>query len=170
MTNDEWLWTVDADDVPTGKVLRSEAYRDGRSDFRVINAFLRRKDGRIWIPKRGPGKRIFPNALDMSVGGHVEHGEDYLFAFFRETGEELNLDLSEVEWRTLGKLSPHTHGVSAFMTLYLIESEDTPRYNPDDFQSAEWLLPEEALALIESGTPAKGDLPILLRHLISSGV
>lgn len=167
MQQDEWLWVVDKDDTPVGKVLRSETYGDGRNDFRVINAFLVHTDGRIWIPTRAPNKRMFPNALDMSVGGHVEYGESYEEAFLRETMEELNIDLNVTPWKVLGKLNPHEHDVSAFMTVYAIYSEETPQYNPDDFVSAEWVTPEEALATIASGVPAKGDLAKLLRFFIS---
>jgi isopentenyldiphosphate isomerase len=155
---DEYLDLVDRDDNVIDKKLRSEVYAEGLSNFRVINAFVKNSEGRLWIPKRGPNKRIFPNALDMSVGGHVESGEEYDYSFARETAEELNIDTTKTPWKILGKLTPHEHGVSAFMHVYEIRTDATPNYNPDDFTVAHWMTPGELRATLESGTPAKSDL------------
>lgn len=159
---DEYLDLVDVNDTVIGQKLRSEVYAEGLSNFRVINAFIKNSEGKLWIPKRGPRKRIYPNALDMSVGGHVESGEDYDFSFARETAEELNIDTTKVPWKFLGKCTPHEHGMSAFMHVYEISSDDAPDYNPDDFTEANWLSPKELRAELESGVPAKSDLVTLL--------
>jgi isopentenyldiphosphate isomerase len=155
---DEWLDLVDKDDTVIGKKLRSEVQQEGLTNFRVINAFIVNDKGELWIPRRGPNKRIFPNALDMSVGGHVESGEDYETSFRRETDEETNIDIDSVPWELLGKCTPYEHGVSAFMHVYKIMQNETPQYNPDDFTAYYWLTPESLRAKINSGDIAKGDL------------
>ena len=159
---DEFLDLVDTNDNVIGRKLRSEIYAEGLSSFRVINAFVKNSKDGLWIPKRGPHKRIYPNALDMSVGGQVESGEDYDFSFARETAEELNIDIAKVPWKFLGKCTPHEHGVSAFMHVYEIATDEAPKYNPNDFTEAHWLTPEELRATLEAGVPAKGDLIKLL--------
>ncbi len=159
---DEYLDLVDENDNVIGRKLRGEVYEEGLSNFRVINAFVKNSKGELWIPLRGPSKRIYPNALDMSVGGHVESGEDYDFSFARETSEELNIDTSGVPWRMLGKCTPRDHGVSAFMHVYEITTDETPNFNPDDFTEAAWLTPQELRTKLEAGVPAKGDLIKLL--------
>lgn len=63
----------------------------GLSNFRVVNAFLVNPEGKLWIPKRTSDKRIFPDCLDVSMGGHVESGESYEQALERELAEELNI-------------------------------------------------------------------------------
>lgn len=155
---DECLDLVDTKDNVIGKKLRSEVYALGLSNFRAINAFVKNAEGKLWIPKRGPNKRIYPNALDMSVGGHVESGENYEFSFARETLEELNIITAKVPWKLLGKLTPHEHGVSAFMQVYEISTDATPNYNRDDFTEASWLLPEDLRMKLTGGEPAKSDL------------
>lgn len=160
---DEWLDLVDADDQVIGRMLRSEVGAKGLHNFRVVNAFVVNSQGELWIPRRTAHKRIFPNALDMSMGGHVESGETYDQAFARETLEELNIDVTKADVQMIGKLSPLTHPLNAFMQLYMIRTDIAPDYNRDDFSEAFWLTPEKLLAWIERGEPCKGDLPELTR-------
>ncbi len=160
---DEYLDLVDSKDNVIGKKLRSEVYAEQLSNFRVINAFVRNSKGEIWIPRRAANKRIFPLCLDMSVGGHVESGESYEETFKRETREELNIDIDQVTYRLLGKLTPEADGVSAFMQVYEIALEDAPDYNPEDFIEYFWLTPAEVLKCISEGEKTKGDLPTLIK-------
>lgn len=167
---DEWLDIVNEADEVIGRQLRSTAYAQGRHDFRVVNAFVVNSAGELWIPKRGPHKRLFPDAWDMSMGGHVESGEGYDATFSRETAEELNIDVAQAKWRLLGKLTPAVHGVSAYMHVYAIYTDETPAYNPDDFTEAVWMAPADILAAIQNGQPSKGDLPALVRYYMQAGV
>jgi 8-oxo-dGTP pyrophosphatase MutT (NUDIX family) len=111
---------------------------------------------------------MFPNCLDMGVGGHVQSGESYLQAFQRETQEELNLDLDQVSWRKVAYFSPFETTLSAFMEVFEIQLEHTPAFNPDDFSEFFWLTPQEAKQKIHDGDPAKGDLLELLERLYPS--
>jgi isopentenyl-diphosphate delta-isomerase len=160
---EEYLDLVDAEDVVIGKKLRSEVYAECLSNFRVINAFVINPKGELWIPRRAADKRIFPLCLDMSVGGHVESGESYEETFKRETSEELNLDIDQISHKLLGKLTPETDGVSAYMQVYEIKLDEAPPYNPADFVEYFWLTPAEALRRISEGEKAKGDLPTLIK-------
>lgn len=160
---DEILDLVDRNDLVIGQARRSEIYRLGLNNYRVVNAFLVNDLGLLWIPCRSANKRIFPLCLDMSVGGHVISGESYEDAFRRELLEELNIRLETVSWRHLGYLTPHEHGVSAFMQVYEIRSNHVPVYNRDDFVGYCWMEPEEVLKQIGRGEKAKDDLPKLIK-------
>lgn len=164
---DELLDLVDEQDRVIGTRLRSDIYRERLSSFRAINAFLVNDKGELWIPRRTAFKKIFPLCLDMSVGGHVASGETYDEAFRRELLEELGLHLDDVEWRLLGYLTPHEHGVAAFMQVYEIRSNLVPDYNKDDFVEFFWLKPHEILERIESGERTKDDLPRLIKLIYS---
>ncbi|MGM0629357.1 MAG: NUDIX hydrolase [Patescibacteria group bacterium] len=161
---DEYLDLVDSQDCIIGRKLRSEVYAEQLSNFRVINAFVLNSKGEIWIPRRTADKRLFPLCLDMSVGGHVESGESYEEAFKRETSEELNIDVERTSYRLLGKLSPESDGVSAYMQVYEIALDEAPEYNRADFVEYFWLAPSKALRLISEGEKAKGDLLTLIRR------
>ena len=168
MTNipagDELLDEVNDDDVVIGTILRSQTMARPFCNFRVVNAFLRNSRGEIWVPQRGPNKRIFPLCLDCSMGGHVGAGEPYDLAFARETQEELGIDITTVAWKQIGKLSPHLHNVSAFMQVYEIQTDETPNYNHDDYIDSSWMQPADFIAKLESGVPQKGDLLKLVKR------
>lgn len=159
----EMLDLVDENDNIIGSMERNDVYARGLNNFRVINAFIKNSEGKLFIPRRQKHKRLFPLSLDVSVGGHVTSGETYDEAFAKETSEELNIDVHTIPFKVLGMLNPHNDGMSSFMTVYEIESDVTPSYNPDDFVEHYWLTPEEVLRRIENGDMAKGDLPSLIR-------
>lgn len=161
--NDEYLDLVNERDEVIGKKLRSEVYAEDLHNFRVVNAFVINSEGKLWLPRRGPNKRIFPLCLDMGMGGHVESGETYDQAFMRETKEELNIDTNTTPWKMLGHLTPQHDGVSAYMNVYEIQNNEVPPYNTDDFVEYFWLTPEELFAKIETGEKTKGDLPKLVK-------
>ncbi len=166
---DEYLDLVNDHDEVIGKKLRSEVYAEHLSNFRVVNAFLVNSEGKLWIPRRSAHKRIFPSCLDMSMGGHVESGETYDFSFKRELMEELGIDADTTPWKLIEHLTPQD-GVSAFMNVYEIHTDEAPRYNPDDFTEYFWFSPTELLTKIEQGEKTKGDLPVLVKRFHVSSV
>lgn len=94
---DEFLDLVDESDNVIGKKKRSEVYSENLSNFRVINAFVVNSTGKILMPRRSTNKKQYPLSLDMSIAGHVESGESYESALFREAREELNIDVNQFE-------------------------------------------------------------------------
>ena len=166
--HDELLDIVDADDQVVGQLPRSEVYRQ-RLLCRVVNVFLQNAQGQLWIPRRTAHKRTFPLCLDMSMGGHVESGESYEEALARELLEELNIDAQTTNYELLGYLTPHQSGVSAFMKVYRIVTDEAPAYNKADFLEAYWLSPEELLRRLRDGEPAKGDLAPLVGRFYTAG-
>ena len=162
--HDELLDLVDKQDRVVGTMRRSEVYSKNLHNIRVINAFVVNSRGELWIPRRTAHKRSYPLCLDMSVGGHVETGESYEQTFARELKEELNLDVSECNPRLLGYLTPHTHGVHAFMKVWEIRQDNAPHYNPDDFSEYFWLTPHALLKRIADGDTSKDDLPKLVKY------
>jgi 8-oxo-dGTP pyrophosphatase MutT (NUDIX family) len=94
----------------------------------------------------------------------VTFGDSYEQTLLKETAEEINWDLKDYRYELLGYLNPYDHEeLSAFMKVYLIRSDLVPNYNTNDFVEYFWLKPEELLAKIAAGEPAKGDLALLVR-------
>lgn len=179
MTNynsSELLDLVDKNDEVVGKMDREYIYKRGPAtlrnieglSFRLVDAFIKNSEGKLFVPRRHPDKRLFPQRLDVSVGGHVTSGDSYEETFKKEAQEELNIDISHLKYKILGKMSPFTDGVSAFTTVYEIESDETPNYNPEDFIEHFWLTPEELMARIEGGDLGKGNLPIIVKRFYLS--
>jgi isopentenyl-diphosphate delta-isomerase len=162
---DELLDIVNNHDIVVRTELRSVIYQQKLQHIRAVNAFIINDQGQLWIPRRTAHKALFPLALDSSVGGHVQSGETYDQAFERELEEETGLILKDIECQVKAYLTPLEHGVSCFMTVYEIKSNQAPVYNPDDFCEYFWLTPTELIQKIESGEPAKSDLIKLVKIL-----
>jgi isopentenyl-diphosphate delta-isomerase len=161
---DEVLDLVDTTDVVIGKIPRSVAHKEGLSGVRAVNAFLINTKGQLWIPQRTLKKRIFPGALDFSMGGFVASGESYDTAFMREVQEELRIDVSATSYRLLGKLTPDQEAVTSFMQVYEIPTEQAPNYNRADFIKGSWVYPQELDVTLKSGVYAKPDIGIVLKR------
>lgn len=167
MHNDELLDLVNSNDEIIGTIWRSEYDKLAEEDLgyiRAVDMFIQNSRGELWIPKRTAHKKIAPNGLDYSAGGHVSSGETYEEAAIKEIGEELNLKVTEDDLELLGTIGPETDGLPYFRQIYRLRSDETPDYNLDDFQSAEWLTVSALIKLIESGVPAKDSILPTLQH------
>lgn len=161
--DDELIDKVNEQDQIIGQQLRSEFYKNKQNHCRVINAFIINAKGQFWIPRRTRHKKLFPLSLDVSVGGHVLAGETYQKAFARELLEELNIDISEINYQIKAYLTPKQN-VSAFMYVYEIYCDESPDYNKADFFEYFWLYPQEIIQKIENGDQAKNDLLKILKE------
>ena len=162
-TQDEMLDLVDGRDNVIGVMERGEVYAKDLTNFRVIDAFIKNKEGKLFVPRRQAHKRLFPLALDTSGGGHVSSGETYDEAFAKEVREELNIDVSKIDWKMVGTMTPQDDETKAFITVYEIQSDATPDYNSDDFVEHYWLTPIEIMQRLSDGDTSKENLPKILK-------
>ncbi len=160
--NHELLDLVAQNDVVIGVMPRTEVYAKNLTNFRVINAFVMNSKGELWIPIRHASKTLFPLALDCSVGGHVISNEEYFEAFCRESIEEIHLNPLNHPHQLITKLTPHAHGTSAFMEVYIIKYDGPIEYNTEDFASGQWIKPKDLKEMLKDGVFAKTDLKIIL--------
>jgi len=157
---------VSDDDEIIGEASREEIYAEGIKNFRVVNAFVVNDEGLIWVPRRHKDKILYPLHLDTSVGGHVKAGEAYEQALFRETEEEINIDLTVIPYKEVAYISPISTPVSAFMKVYFIYAEEVENYNEDDINEAFWMGPKDLIDALESGEDkAKSDLIVILKKV-----
>ena len=84
----EWLWHVDDDDRPLGRVERDRAHREAVRHRSGI-VFLLDAAGGVFLTQRARTKSIFPARWDSSASFHVAFGESYEDAALREASEEL---------------------------------------------------------------------------------
>lgn len=162
---DELLDLVDKEDHVIDSVMRSVTSNPHKGYLRASELFIQNDKGQLWIPRRHPAKRIAPNGLDYSMGGHVGSGETYEEALVRETKEELNLDLDPKRLSLIKKFEP-TKELRYFRKVYLYKSNESPDYNPNDFTEYYWLTPQQLAAKINGGEPAKLSLLGTVQYLI----
>lgn len=157
--DDELLDVVDGFDRVMGTMNRKDydEWVQTKSGFiRAANMFVMNDEGKLWTPVRTADKKIAPNGYDFGAAGHVESGDDYVSTIIRETEEEINLTITEDDIEFIAKFKyPNTR---YFCELFLLRTNQTPKFNPDDFVSAEWHTPEELAANIRAGHPTKKDI------------
>lgn len=160
---EEVIDLVDEYDEVIGSLTRKEIYAQGIRNYRVIHAFIVNGDGLLWIPRRSASKNLFPNGLDYSIAGHVESGETYEEGLIKEASEEVDLDLTVIPFKEIGRFNPHTHKVHCFQRVYEIHANEVPNYNRDDFSGFEWLSAQDVIDRYENGEIGKEDIPEVIR-------
>lgn len=87
----EFFETYDGAGRPTGLVERATVHRQGWW-HRAVHVWVFRSDGRVYVQRRAADKDTSPGCWDVSVGEHLQPGEDYATAARRGLMEELGVD------------------------------------------------------------------------------
>ncbi|AYF30967.1 NUDIX domain-containing protein [Micromonospora sp. BL1] len=118
--------------------------------LRCAGALIVDDDGRIFIQRRSPDRRLFPNCWDI-VGGHLEPGEEIDDALRREVTEETGWAVSHV----LGLVGEYRYtaddGLTRVETDFLIRVDgdlSRPRLEAGKHTEFRWLA-ERDIALLD---------------------
>ena len=117
--------------------------------------------GSVLFQKRSDSKDVAPGLFDVSVGGHVDPGEEPIQAAVRETREELGLGATEAELRPLG--IRQTAGVFGekvdceFQHVYTLVREFDPAalmFDPIELAGVVLLPLDDAIAVLSGAIPS----------------
>jgi isopentenyl-diphosphate delta-isomerase type 1 len=89
--SDELLDIVNNDDEVIGTAPRKACHGNPALIHRAVHVLVFNSSGELLLQKRAADKDIQPGKWDTSVGGHLDPGEQYLAAAYREMSEELGL-------------------------------------------------------------------------------
>jgi len=157
----EWLWHVDANDEPIGRVERGEAHAKLVTHRSGI-VFLVDPEARVYVTKRAAGKSIFPGCYDASASFHVAFGESYEQSAGREALEELGLGKP---LKQIGKFSHRDPPESQFVAVFVMDHDGEPiALDPNEASSGEFysLGQAERIVFAQPCTPWLRDgFPIL---------
>ena len=146
MTKTEWFDVVDAEDIVIGKAPRSEVHERGLL-HRAVHIMVFNSSGELFIQKRVMTKDENPGLLDTSSAGHVNSGEDYLTAAYRELGEELGIK-PDLEFFT--KISACSETLWEHLHIYLCTTDEQIIIDESEISEGRfWSLDEIRTALIE---------------------
>lgn len=136
--------------------------------LRCAGALIVDDRGRIFIQRRSPQRRLYPNTWDV-VGGHLEPGESYLDALFREVPEETGWTVTEI----LGLVGEYSYrgddGQDRVERDYVVRVAGdlaAPRLEEGRHTESRWITPAE-LDVIDEHRPASGDWQ--LRQVVADG-
>lgn len=135
--------------------------------LRCAGALIVDDDGRIFVQRRSPDRRLFPNSWDI-VGGHVQPGESLETALAREIHEETGWVLFQI----LGTVGEYAYtgndGVHRVETDYLVRVDgdlSRPRLEQGKHSDPRWLTEDET-ALLDDPPDVNGGL---IRRIVEDG-
>ena len=88
--SDELVDVVDEDDRVVGQTSRGEMRRRNLL-HRAVYLIVETGRGKLFVHRRTDTKDVYPGFYDVTVGGVVGAGEDYLVAAERELAEEIGV-------------------------------------------------------------------------------
>lgn len=101
----EMFEIFDDDDQPLGFLApRSECHGDPSLIHRTAHVVVFNSKGQILLQKRSSNKDVQPNKWDTAVGGHLNPGESYEEAAYREMSEELGVFPDSLEFLFKNKI------------------------------------------------------------------
>lgn len=144
------IQVVDKDDVPIGVATKEEAWKRGLA-HRIVRIMLEDASGRLLLQKRSAQKDIYPGCWDHSAAGHVDAGEDYETAAYRELEEELGI--SNLFLEELGSYhsdyAQFGHRYDHFSRCYRSRYDGiVPRLEAGKVEEVRWFTVEEVWRLL----------------------
>jgi isopentenyl-diphosphate delta-isomerase len=138
---DEFFDVVDANDVVIGRELRKVVHACALW-HRAIHVFAYDRAGRIFLQKRSMSKDTAPGLWDSSCSGHVDSGEDYGLAAWRELQEELGVKLpaAPAPWF---RVEARDETGWEFVWVYRIEHAGPFVLHPEEIERGNWFAREE---------------------------
>ena len=138
---DELFDVVDAQDRVIRQVPRREVHARGWL-HRAVHVLVFNRAGQLFLQKRSMGKDTSPGLWDSSCSGHLDAGEDYDQAAWRELQEEIGLKLEKPPVRWLRVEACAATG-EEFVWVYRVEAEGPFTLCPKEIDRGEWIAPEE---------------------------
>ena len=159
----EFFDIVNENDEVIGKIKENEQKNIRPNQLRFINILIFNNENKILVPKRSFNRKIFPNCYDFSVGGHVNSGENYEQAAYRELEEELGI--KNVELNKIAYISES----NTFQTVYTLNYDKAIiNYDKDGIEDIFYFTKEEIKELMNNKPNLfKTDYFVVMKYLFN---
>lgn len=137
------------------------------SQLRFINIIVINNGGKVIVPKRSSNRRIFPNCYDFSVGGHVNSGEEYEEAAYRELKEELGI--TNVRLQEVAYFSPYDSDSNTFQKVYILRyNNEITNYDQEGIKKLYYMTKDEIQELMnDKPNLFKTDYFVVMKYLFN---
>jgi len=140
---------VDENDNVIGQAPRSRCHGDPSLVHRVAHVLVFNGRGELLLQKRSQTKDVQPGRWDTSVGGHLDPGENYLMAAYREMEEELGIGGVPLTFMYPSQMRNDFE--SENVRTYLVRFDGEIHFNPDEIDEVRFWVAEEIEAALGSG-------------------
>jgi len=137
----EWFDLVDLEGNPVGRALRSDCHGNPELLHQAVHVLVKNAKGELFLQKRSLEKDVQPGKWDMSVGGHVDAGEEPDAAALRELREELGVTgpLPEYHYHYIWESEIERE----YIRTYSVESEGPFALQPEEIDEGRFWTREE---------------------------
>ena len=148
---DELFPLVDENGKVIGSATRTECHSGSMLLHPVVHLHVIDENGSFYLQKRSMNKKIQPGKWDTAVGGHVDYGESIEEALYRETCEELGVEISIP--RFLCSYLFRSAIECELINVYCIDVSDSfcPTLNPDEIIDGRFWTRQELEANMGKG-------------------
>jgi isopentenyldiphosphate isomerase len=158
----EILDIINIDDQVIGQARWEDVYAQNHM-HRIIHVIVRDSAGRFLLQIRSETVKYLPLHWSTAVGGHVQTGETYAEAAWRELEEEIGITRGEL--RELGKfLYEKDDGLKKYLTIFELITDEDIRVG-EEVSSTQFFTPEEAHKLINTHDKIHPELTFLWEKL-----
>ena len=163
----EFFDIVNENDEVIGKIKENEQKNIRPNQLRFINILIFNNENKILVPKRSYNRKIFPNCYDFSVGGHVNSGENYEQAAYRELEEELGI--KNVELNKIAYFNPYISESNTFQTVYTLNYDKAIiNYDKNGIEDIFYFTKEEIKELMNNKPKLfKTDYFVVMKYLFN---
>ncbi len=144
-TDADLLPVVDENDAVIGSATRAEVHAR-RLMHRAVHVVVLNPHGELLLQRRSMAKDLFPGWWDISVGGHVDAGEDYADAVVRELREEMGIS---AHVREVAIMSPSEVTGWEFQRIYECTIHSDPTPNPAEVSEVRWATLDEVRTTLQ---------------------
>ncbi|NDV27943.1 NUDIX domain-containing protein [Desulfovibrio sp. JC010] len=139
---------VDQNNRPITSMDINEVHRQSLRHRSVI-ILVYDSEGKLFLQKRSPQKKLYAGRWDISAGGHVQTGESSEKAALRELETDLGIRSSNL--KLIEEIEASSESGYEFVTLYILEKQNSiPDLNKEEAESGyfysesemDWLVRE----------------------------
>jgi isopentenyldiphosphate isomerase len=145
----EYFDIVDENDNVIGSAPRHLCHGNPALVHRVAHVLVFNRAGELLLQKRAMSKDVQPGKWDTSVGGHLDPGENYLQAAYREMEEELGI--RDVPLTFLYPSQMRNSFESENVATYLACYDGPIRFAEREIEAVRFWCGEEISAALGSG-------------------
>jgi isopentenyl-diphosphate delta-isomerase type 1 len=146
---EEYFEIVTEEGKVIGKAMRSECHNNPELLHRVAHVLVFNSQGWLFLQKRSLKKDIQPGKWDTSCGGHLDIGESFEDAAYRELYEELGIKgvrlyyLHDYIWRTERE--------SELVRTYKVVYDGEITFNKEEIEEGRFFTQAQIESMLGSG-------------------
>lgn len=152
----EYLDVLDRFGNITGIVKSREDAKRDKDFYRIVYLWIYNpKLRKFLIQRRSMNKETAPNRWDLTVGGHVQAGENSVEAIIRETKEEIGVDISDDLITRVLEVKP-TEKKPKFKDIYLVIKKveiDDIKLQLEEVSEVKYFSLDELVDIYNSNNP-----------------